>query len=154
MKSSLKVLGSRDIKFYREYIKNQWGADFDEDFVFLYSNKDRIYLADKGVGLVDWSKMRINTVGLYFGEMHKGVLRLSIEGSQLVGPLAAKNIAVIPDDMVLPWFRGNDIPFEGEGTGFVLVKNKNDFLGCGHLKEGKILNFVPKARRLTVADLP
>jgi len=156
MKESLKVLPGKEVKFFREYIKQRWGADFKRDFVFLRSSKDRIYVADKGVGLVDWTKLRINTVGLYFGEIHKNIFRLSIEGSQLVGPLASKNIAELSDDLVIPWLRGEDIPFSADGveSGFVLIKNRTDFLGCGNLKEGKILNFVPKARRLTVVDLP
>jgi len=33
-----------------------------------------------------------------------------------------------------------------------LIKYKNDFLGTGKIKENKVLNFVPKGRRLNINE--
>lgn len=154
MKESLRILPGKEVKFFRKYIKEQWGADFKDDFAFLMSNKNKIYLVNKDVALVDLSKFWISSVGMYFGEFRKNTLRLSIEGSQLIGPLAKKNVVEIPDVFVVPWLRGIDICFRAEGNDFVIIKNKSDFIGCGRIKEDRILNFIPKARRLMVEDLP
>ena len=35
-----------------------------------------------------------------------------------------------------------------ENNGFVILKYKTDFVGCGKVKEGKILNFLSKIRRV------
>ncbi|MBD3361180.1 hypothetical protein GF358_00100 [Candidatus Woesearchaeota archaeon] len=154
MKSSLKILPSKEIKFFRKLIKDQWDADFVDDYAFLMSSKNKLYIANKDIGRLNLEKLNINNVGLYFGEFRKDLLRLSIEGSQLIGPLAKKNVVEIPDVFVVPWLRGVDIALKAEGENFVIIKNKNDFMGCGKITDEKILNFVPKARRLMVEDLP
>ena len=43
---------------------------------------------------------------------------------------------------------GTDIKSEQEFVGFVIIKKNEDFLGCGKYKEGIILNYVSKARRI------
>jgi NOL1/NOP2/fmu family ribosome biogenesis protein len=154
LKESLRILPSKEVKFFRKYIKEQWGADFKEDLAFLMSAKDRIYVANKDVGKIDLSKLRINTIGFYFGEYRKEKLRLSIEGSQLIGPLAKKNVVELKDDQVLPWLRGENVFFDGNGEDFVLIKHNDDFIGSGRVSDLVIFNFVPKARRLMVSDLP
>ncbi len=154
MKDSLRILPTKQIKFFKKLIKEQWGADFKDDFVFLMSTKNRIYLAHKDIGKVNLNKLKINTIGMYFAEFRKEKLRLSIEGSQLIGPLAKKNVVELPDVFIIPWLRGIDIAFKAEGSDFVIIKNKSDFMGCGKVMQDKILNFIPKARRLMVEDLP
>lgn len=32
--------------------------------------------------------------------------------------------------------------------GFIVMKNNDDYLGCGKASETKITNFIPKSRRL------
>jgi NOL1/NOP2/fmu family ribosome biogenesis protein len=154
MKESLRILPTKEIKFFKKLIKEQWDADFKDDFAFLINTKNKIYIANKDIGKVDLDKLTINTVGMYFGEYRKEQLRLSIEGSQLIGPLAKKNVVEIPDVFVVPWLKGIDIALKVKQEGFVIIKNKSDFMGCGKVMEDKILNFVPKARRLMIEDLP
>ena len=87
---------------------------------------------------------------MYLGELRNGELRLSIEGSQIIGKGSDKNIADIEDTRA--WLRGEDLELVGDYSGFVIIRHNKDFLGCGRYKEGKILNFVPKARRLKCSD--
>jgi len=152
--SSLRVLPGKKAKFFRRIIEDQWGADFKPDFGFLMSNKNRLYAASKGVRMVDLARLKLSSIGLFFGDYKKEQLRLSVEGSQLVGPWAKKNVVEIPDVFVIPWLRGIDIAFKARGSGIVIVKNKSDFLGCGKVKDNQILNMVPVERRLMVEDLP
>jgi NOL1/NOP2/fmu family ribosome biogenesis protein len=156
MKKSLKILVSKEKKLILNIIKEQWNADFKaNNFAFLKSEKEKIYIVHKDVAKVDLSLYRINTVGMYFAEQKRGDFRLSIEGSQLIGPLAKKNIAELDDEEKIAWLRGEDIEKEGDWSGFVLIKHNNDFLGTGkYTADNRILNFVPKARRLILGELP
>lgn len=155
MKRSLSVLSSKDKKQLLTQVKDQWGADFRPDFVFFRSEKQKIYAVHKDFSKVDLSGARINTVGMYFAEDKKGDLRLSIEGSQLVGPLAKKNVVELDRDEMIAWLRGMDLNKEGDWSGFVILKHDDDFLGAGkYTVDKKILNFVPKARRLILGELP
>lgn len=70
----------------------------------------------------------------------------------MIGKEAKKNVVEISDENVKKWLFGNDIKVETECRGFVIVKNKNDFLGTGKVRGNEILNFVPKIRRITSAD--
>lgn len=147
---------SKEKKQVLSLIKEQWGADFKaKDLAFLRSEKDRIYAVHKDVDKIDLSLYRINTVGMYFAEHKKGEFRLSIEGSQLLGPLAKKNVVELDDEEKVAWLRGEDLHKEGEWSGFVIMKHNDDFLGTGkYTADGRILNFVPKTRRLILGELP
>lgn len=85
--------------------------------------------------------------GLYFGKLEKTGLRLSIEGSQLIGPSAVKGLLEVGEAKAMRWMSGEDI--EGELRGYVLIKWGNYFLGCGKGNGEKIRNFIPKGRRIS-----
>ena len=75
-------------------------------------------------------------------------LRLSIEGSQILGKQATKNILEVTDEQAAQWFSGQDIQTESGLKGFVLVKHKQDFLGCGNLANRVLHNYLGKERRI------
>ncbi len=84
--------------------------------------------------------------GMYFGTLDKNGFRLSIEGCFLVGRFAKRNIFEVDDEKAKLWMSGKDI--ECNLKGYVIVKWRKFFLGCGKAN-GKILrNFVPKNRRI------
>jgi NOL1/NOP2/fmu family ribosome biogenesis protein len=85
---------------------------------------------------------------LYFAETGDDRVRLSIEGSQIIGKIATKNILEVDEETAKKWIKGGDIPSEQEFEGFVIIKNGSDFLGCGKYRQKTILNFIPKARRI------
>lgn len=147
----LKILNNKEIKEIYKLIEKQWEAEIKLDYGFLKNNKNRIFVVSKDISKIDASKLRLNSVGMYFCEHDRVGIRLSIEGSQIVGPKAVKNIVELDDDEVRKWFRGEDLELECKDcSGFVILKNKNDFLGTGKYKNGKILNYVGKARRVNV----
>ncbi|MFC1742073.1 hypothetical protein ACFL3V_06055 [Nanoarchaeota archaeon] len=151
-KRSLKILNSREKKEINQKIKEQWGCEFDKELVFLVNNKNRMYIADRDIGNIDFSNLKIDNMGLYACNLDKGA-RLTIEGSQMLGPKANKNIVEISDEEVRLWFRGHDLDRKAEDCeGYVIIKNKDDFMGCGKTAEKGILNFVPKTRRILSSD--
>ena len=152
-----RILNRKEIKKVMEIIKSQWSADVRLDYAFFISGKDRIYIINKEIANFELGSLRINSVGLYFGEYTNGSLRLSIEGSQIIGRYAKKNIIEIDYENARKWMNGQTIEIKNNIglEGFVILKNKNDFLGCGkaillnNAQEFsyKILNYVPKNRR-------
>lgn len=144
---SWKILASKEIKQIRRLLQEQWGFSGELEYAFLQSAKDNIYIISRDVAKVDWTKLRISSAGLYFGELKNG-LRLSIEGSQLVGPHATKNVYDVTSEEAMRWLKGEELKTQATTKGYLIIKHGKDFLGCGAIKEGVILNFVPKIRRL------
>lgn len=144
-----KVLNSKEVKKILSWLKEQYGIkDLRIDEVFLKSAKDKIYLVSKKISELEPKNLRINLIGMYFAKEEPNGFRLSIEGSQIIGPKATKNVAFLDDDQVKRWIRGEDIEYEEGLQGFVIIKGDNDFYGVGNYKEGRILNYVPKDRRI------
>jgi len=152
MMQHLKILNSKETKRILKLLQQQFGFEEKLDFVFLVNNKDRVYVVNRDIEKVELEKLRINALGLYFGTFINGELRLSIEGSQLIGSKAKKNILDIDDKEFEMWLKGEDFEVSNKLKGFVIVKHKNDFVGCGKIKDGTLLNYVPKARRLIVVN--
>jgi len=149
---NLKILNKKEIKNIFSIIKKQFGVDVDLDYVFLISNKNKIYIVNKEAFKIELDKLRISSLGLYFGELRDDSLRLSMEGSQLLGPEAKENVIGLDDKQAREWLRGFDLDLDSKEKGFVIIKHKNDFLGCGKAVQNKILNYVPKTRRVKVSD--
>lgn len=146
----LRFLNHKELKELLKRIKDNWGAELnDDDFAFLMNGKNRFFIVSRDIEKLELPRLRINNVGIYFGELtDRGELRLTIEGSAIVGGKASRNIFDISKEQARAWFRGEDLDIEKDENAFVIVRHGNDFLGCGKLVNGKILNYVPKARRI------
>lgn len=145
-----KILNTREAKQILRHLEDQWGFKEKIEMTFLMNEKDKIFIISNDLKILQKpEELRIDSLGLYFGELNKGEIRLSIEGSQIVGPKAGKNIIEVSRPEMTEWFKGKDIEknIEGEPR-YVILKHDTDFIGTGRYKDGKILNFVPKARRL------
>ncbi len=146
----LKILNSREIKEIYHLIEAQWGVKLKLDYAFLKNSKSRVFIVNKDISKIDFSKLRINSVGMYFCEVDELGIRLSIEGSQIVGPKAEKNIVEITGEQARQWLKGEDLETKGNYHGFVILKINDDFLGAGKYRDGKILNYVNKGRRVSI----
>ncbi|MFH1505412.1 MAG: hypothetical protein ABIE94_00270 [archaeon] len=147
----LQILNTRDVKDIIKKLKEQFGYEEKLDYVVLQNNKGKIYLISRDLVNIETQNLRVDTLGLYFGKQEADGIRLSIEGSQIIGPKATKNIIELEDEDRDLWVKGYDMDMAGE-LGFVIIKNKDDFLGCGKLKNNKLYNYVPKSRRLMVIN--
>ncbi len=142
----LKKISNREKKSLLKSLQEQFSFTGKLDYNFFINQDKKVFLFNKNLD-IDFSKIRVNSLGLYFANI-ENELRLSIEGSQLIGPYSKKSILKIDENQLKDWMHGRDIETEKEFEGFVLIKNNNDFYGTGKYKDGKILNFVPKERRL------
>ena len=148
---NLTILRKKEVKNILSLLNKQFNFKDKLDYVFLQNEKGKIFIANKDVFDIDFKKIRINNIGLYFGQLRDNELRLSIEGSQLIGPFSKKNILELTNKQKEEWMKGIDISYNGK-SGFVLIKYENDFIGCGKITKDKILNFVPKERRIKVVN--
>jgi NOL1/NOP2/fmu family ribosome biogenesis protein len=144
----LRILNTRDVREIIEKLEKQYDCELEFDFAFLADPNDKIFVVDRDVAQIDFGKLRINSVGLYFGEVTKnGEIRLTMEGSQIVGKRAQKNIVDLDEGQVRSYFLGEEVAVDVDVTGFVLLRFRGDFFGAAKYKEGKILNYLPKYHR-------
>ncbi len=161
----LKILNRKEKNQLIAILEEQYGFQGELDYTFLLSKKNKMYLVNNDFARIDTSKLRIDSVGMYFGEIVGNQMRVSIEGSQLIGSQITKNIAIISKAVAKLWLHGHDLEFSAveikEGTeGFVIVKSINsinnsfsdDFLGCGKITTEKLANYISKNRCLKTSD--
>jgi len=84
--------------------------------------------------------------GVYFGKLERQGFRLSVEGCYLVGRSAKRGVVEVSREQAERWMRGESIPCSGEG--YVILRWGGYFLGCGRVKDGRVLNYLPKERRI------
>jgi len=159
--SNLRILNSRETKHILERLYEQYGYNHDrttQEYVFLMNKDNRIHIISRSVEILPYNEMKIDSVGMYLGELYKESLRLSIEGSQMIGPKATKNIIELNKEEMIEWIKGADIEHDDVGKEFIIIKynntdtGKTDYLGAGKYKDGKIMNYVSKSRRLVVVN--
>ena len=144
---NLKILNSNEKKKLLDEIKKQYNIKkLDLDYIFLRNNDNKIFILSKDFAKLDVKNIRINSLGLYFAKLHPDGIRLSIEGSQLIGPLAKNNIINIDDNEIKLWIRGNDLTTDKKFDSYVIIKHNNDYFGSGIYKDGKIRNMISKDR--------
>tara|TARA_Y100000034_G_scaffold45400_1_gene55842 strand:+ start:20607 stop:21065 length:459 start_codon:yes stop_codon:yes gene_type:complete len=90
----------------------------------------------------------IERIGVYFAKIIKDEIRLSIEGTQILKNQINKNIFELNKEQIDLWMKGQELNIKTGEKGFLVMKYKNDFLGCGKASIEKITNFIPKSRRL------
>lgn len=150
MKMPYKFLNKKKIKEIISLIEKQFGCTPNLDnYAFLISDKEKIYIVNKNIEKIPFDNLRINSIGIYFCEVKNNEIRFSIEGSQMIGKYAKINVIDINSDQAKEWLSGKNLDTDQEDIkGFVIIKSGKDFLGCGKIKNNEIMNYVPKIRRM------
>jgi NOL1/NOP2/fmu family ribosome biogenesis protein len=143
----MHVLNSKEKKQLLAALKEQFG--FSGDLPALLQNQEgKVYATTADIGVID--HLRVDMVGLCIGSFEKDGFSLTIEGSQLVGPQADKNVVDLDKSQVAAWFRGEDLVGDAQIHAYVILRSGKDYLGSGKSSGEKIHNRVPKVRRLMV----
>ncbi len=118
-------------------------------FIQQARDKIRIFTGDLGVhDLIRLSKLlTIDAIGLYFAFMKEKEFRLSYDASILYGASSEKFIELDKEDAIA-WLRGEEIENKTKKQGYFLIKHGSDVLGCCKATQEKLMNFVPKERRV------
>jgi NOL1/NOP2/fmu family ribosome biogenesis protein len=134
------------------FLVEQFGVTSPDSWEFLTSGKTKIWVhLEKIKDPIKMSQFKCIRMGLYFGSFDLGGLRLSIEGSQLIGKIATQNLVSLSREQAIKWFRGEPLEITGhqkDQQGFVILKTTTRIVGCGYITYDKILNFLPKTRRI------
>ncbi|MBT3395450.1 hypothetical protein HOA59_02865 [archaeon] len=148
--SGLRPIKSKELKVILGNISKQFGIEsYKPDLYFFITKKNRVYIITRDYANFDLTNLRLNHTGIYFCTVEKDGVRMSIEGSQMVGKLAKKNVVEIDSDHLDLWVTGNDLWLDGN-EGYVLIKSGGDFYGCGKGLSERIMNFIPKSRRIII----
>ncbi len=154
----INILNTREKKRIIHEIKDRFAFDSSilDHYVFLRAGQ-RVYITNRALSKIDTDKLRIDNIGLYIAtiedKLKTGRIRLSIEGSQLIGPSAEKNVLKIDSREFKIWISGGDLQVEntqGLESGFVIIKFGDDYAGSGLFikSQGIVRNYIPKERRL------
>lgn len=144
------ILNAKERKVFLARLYEQFGISFHlEGCALLRSPKGRYYLSDARVFAFPFEQLRIDTLGLYIASDEVDGLRLSIEGAQLLGPHASHHVLDVDTQQLSEWLLGHVLTVDAshlyEGS-YVLIRCGHDYAGCGKVKEGNVLNYVPKTR--------
>ena len=155
--NQLKILNSKEKKEIEKKLDEQFGVN-NVHGILAMRGKERIFFYSGSFNEEDIREIEkiafIERIGVYFGKVEEKIdeIRLSIEGSQILGNQIKKNIFEIPDDEIENWMKGRELNIKTGKRGFLIMKYKNNFLGTGKASEEKIGNFIPKNRRLKNKD--
>lgn len=146
----MKTLFSSDKKNIMNRIEDTFGIKKVPQLMVRFGKeKIRIFsgnISTKELGLLD-KNINIETVGLYAFKEQIDDIRLTIDGLAIFQDQITKNILEISDEDTIEWFKGNDLDIKTDNS-FKILKNKNDFIGCGKSTGERITNFMPKERRI------
>lgn len=129
-------------------LRTQFGISPLPGYRLLRSGKKRIRIISESAFEHFLLLPYTATAGLYLGEYSRNRVRLSMDGAQLLGPFATKNIVELDTEQATRWLQGESIIYEDKRRDYVIVMQSNDILGCGRLSNGILHSFVPKIRRL------
>ncbi len=130
-----------------QLLYSQFGIPKLAGYRFLKSGRKRIRLiSDIAFSLLS-NLPYTGTTGLYVGEYSPTAFRLSMDGAQLLGRHATKQIVELNDEQAKTWLQGESVNYEDEQRGYVIVVHNNTIIGCGSLSYGTLHSYVPKIRR-------
>ena len=149
----IKILSQQEKHEVEMQLKEQFGIESISGII-LKMGEERFFIFSGSFSESEIRKLEkvvfIERLGIYFAKIVLGedAIKLSIEGVQMLGNQIKKNIIELDEKQAESWMKGEDLDIQTQKRGFVILKHKNDFLGCGKASEHKIGNFIPKSRRL------
>ena len=159
---TLTFLNSKETKEILRKLNKQFGI-ITLNGIIVKRGKERLFLyqgsmEENLIKKMEYLYFNIERIGTYFAkllqEKDKEVIRLSIEGTHLFKNQIKENIFEIPDEKALQsWMEGSELNIASGLKGYVVMKYKNNLLGCGKASTEKITNFIPKSRRLKIKNL-
>lgn len=147
----IQLLNQKQLNEIYKNLKEQFGISnipgwimkLGEEKLFLFSG-DATYEEIKKLERI----VPVERIGVYFAKIIREDVKLSIEGSQILKNQIEKNIFELDEEQAEKWMMGQELNLKPGKKGFVVMKYKDNFMGCGKASEDKISNFVPKTRRL------
>ena len=147
----LKILYKNQKQEIVNKLKKQFGVS-ELKGLLIKHGAEKLFLFQGDFGVKEIRKLErtipVERVGIYFGKIQNEKIRLSIEGVHVLKNQITKNIFELNKEQAEQWMMGQELNIKTGKKEFLIMKYKNDFLGCGKASELKIGNYIPKNRRL------
>ena len=132
-----------------EQLKEQFGIT-ELPYLLIESGKEKLraftgHLSKEEINEFN-SALNLESIGLYLIRKEYD-LRLSFDAAHLLKEQISKNILKIDKEQFEQWIRGQDLEIQ-KPRGTYIIEFEGNFIGSGKSNEEKILNHVPKDRRL------
>jgi len=151
--NSLKIFNKKEKQEIERKLNEQFGINEIPGKIIM-KGREKLFLFSGSFDYREIKKLEkltvIERIGAYFARIDERTkdIRLSIEGSQILGIQVKKNLFEIPEELLENWMKGQELNIKTSKKGFLIMKYKDNFLGSGKASENKIGNFIPKNRRL------
>ena len=132
-------------------LEKQFGIKEKLNYTILKNNENKLFIVNNKASEIDQKELRINSLGLYFASLENNELRLSIEATQMLGKKADKNVLNLNEEQLKQYMLGKNITVDNKNNNIVILKYKDDFIGCAKQKDFKVINFLPKERRVQLS---
>ncbi len=148
---NIEIYDSKRRKKIIEQINEQFGITEIPKMIFL-TGKERLrgFTGDLDINelyLLD-RITNLEFLGIYlFRPDENRSVRLGFDASIIFGKQISKNIIDLNEEQFNLWIRGNNLSLVVQ-KGMYVVRFGSDFLGCGVSDGEKLINFVPKERRI------
>lgn len=145
----MKFVKSTEKKKILQQLEKQFGIT-KLPFLLTKSGKEKIRgftgdLTREEINELD-QILNIEGLGIYLVKIEP-TLRLSFDAAHILKDQIKKGIIEINDEQLKEWIRGRDLDIQTE-RGTVIIKHNSDLIGSGKSNTEKIINHIPKERRL------
>ena len=148
---NIHFIKSSEKKDIIEQLNKQFGIE-DLPYLLIESGKEKIRAFSGTMNkdeILELGRMaNIEAIGLYLIKKEHD-LRLSFDATQILKEQIKNKIVEIDEKSYNLWIRGYDLPIVTK-NGAVVIKYQDSFIGCGRSNGEKIINHVPKERRLKI----
>ena len=144
----IQTLAKKEKREFEEKLKQKFGIILPRcSLIRGGKNKIRIFTGDFSEHELNILSgvARVETVGMYYAQYIDNI-RISFSSSNLFK--TTKNILELNEKKAKQWLRGEDLNMKVKNKGYILIKYDDMLVGCGKATEDKILNFVPKEKRI------
>jgi NOL1/NOP2/fmu family ribosome biogenesis protein len=123
----------------------------------MLGSKEKVFLLEDSeiIKRGQDKELRIDRAGLKIASLTTGGVRLNVEGSQLLGPQCTKRVLEIDSNHVELLVKGEDFFLSEnellqvkDNSGLFILRQGDDFLGSGLVKQGRLQNLLSKNRRV------
>ncbi len=130
---------------FRDYLKLRFGISIPKWLIFEKKG-DRILAYVKDVKFIK----DYDTFGISAGKSTSFGYKPSTEFLQMFGDVSMKNVVFVSNDEAKEIAKGKDIEVKDyiATDGYVIVMFEGKVLGCGLLKKNKLINQIPKSKRI------
>ena len=145
-------LSEKERKFVIDLIKKQFDINEEvfSNYIFFKQRRNKIFIVEKQIyEFIKKNRLMENILkfGIKIGTLQKNCFIFNVEGAQIFGKYAKKNVIEIDNKKMKEWLKGYDIELDVK-DGVYIIKNGDYILGCGKVKNKILKNRVPKERRI------